>query len=169
MPKFTDVTYGYGYNFKKELVIPLEKQYKTKRSGKMAYLCVSDRDRWTPVDWTAYDAGHLAFQYVRNGSFMRVATYEDGTLCFLTDPFYVDKQSNENCYYPAGKGKEDVVLYAKCDIGRENMFRDRMIGGVFEGSNHPDFLEKDTLFIIQGRPNRLNTTVKSWSDKNIVI
>lgn len=165
LPKFTDVTYGYGYNFKKELVIPLEKQYKTKRSGKMAYLCVSDRDRWTPVDWTAYDAGHLAFQYVRNGSFMRVATYEDGTLCFLTDPFYVDKQSNENCYYPAGKGKEDVVLYAKCDIGRENMFRDRMIGGVFEGSNHPDFLEKDTLFIIQGRPNRLNTTVKSWSDK----
>ena len=165
LPKFTDVTYGYGYNFKKELVIPLEKQYKTKRSGKMAYLCVSDRDRWTPVDWTAYDAGHLAFQYVRNGSFMRVATDEDGTLCFLTDPFYVDKQSNENCYYPAGKGKEDVVLYAKCDIGRENMFRDRMIGGVFEGSNHPDFLEKDTLFIIQGRPNRLNTTVKSWSDK----
>ncbi|WP_073345779.1 hypothetical protein [Bacteroides congonensis] len=165
LPKFTDVTYGYGYSFKKELVIPLEKQYKTKRSGKIAYLCVSDRDRWTPVDWTAYDAGHLVFQYVRNGSFMRVATYENGTLCFLTDPFYVDKQSNEICYYPAGKEKEDVVLYAKCDIGRENMFRDRMIGGVFEGSNHPDFSEKDTLFIIQGRPNRLNTTVKSWSDK----
>ena len=165
LPKFTDVTYGYGYNFKKELVIPLEKHYKTKRSGKIAYLCVSDRDRWTPVDWTTYDAGHLAFQHVRNGSFMRVATYENGTLCFLTDPFYVDKHSNEICYYPAGKEKEDVVLYAKCDIGRENMFRDRMIGGVFEGSNHPDFSEKDTLFIIQGRPNRLNTTVKSWSDK----
>ncbi|MEB3372949.1 hypothetical protein SFC43_04570 [Bacteroides sp. CR5/BHMF/2] len=108
----------------------------------MAYLCVSDRDRWTPVDWTAYDAGHLAFQYVRNGSFMRVATYEDGTLCFLTDPFYVDKQSNENCYYPAGKGKEDVVLYAKCDIGRENMFRDRMIGGVFEGATILIFWKK---------------------------
>lgn len=165
LPKFADVTYGYGYNFKKELVIPLEKQYKTKRSGKIAYLCVSDRDRWTPVDWTAYDAGHLVFQYVRNGSFMRVATYENGTLCFLTDPFYVDKQSNEICYNPAGKEKEDVVLYAKCDIGRENMFRDRMIGGVFEGSNHPDFAEKDTLFIIQRRPYRLNTTVKCWSDK----
>ena len=31
LPKFTDVTYGYGYNLKKELVIPLEKLYKTKR------------------------------------------------------------------------------------------------------------------------------------------
>ena len=165
LPKFTDVTYKYGYNFKKELIIPLDKQYKTKRSGKIAYLCVSDRDRWTPVDWTEYDASRLSFQYVRNGSFMRVATYENGTLCFLTDPFYVDKQSNEIYYYPVGKEKEDVVLYAKCDIGRENMYRDRMIGGVFEGSNYPDFLEKDTLFIIQGRPNRLNTTVKSWPDK----
>ena len=165
LPKFADVTHEYGYNFKKELVIPLDKQYKTKRSGKIAYLCVSDRDNWTPVDWTEYVASRLSFQYVRNGSFMRVATYENGTLCFLTNPFYVDKQSNEIYYYPAGKEKEDVILYAKCDIGRENMYRDRMIGGVFEGSNYPDFLEKDTLFIIQGRPNRLNTTVKSWSDK----
>lgn len=165
LPKFMDVTHEYGYNFKKRLVIPLEKLYKTKRSGKIAYLCVSDRDRWTPIDWTEYDADCLSFQYVRNGSFMRVATYENRALCFLTDPFYVDKQNGEINYYPVGKEKEDVVLYAKCDIGRENMFRDRMIGGVFEGSNHPDFLEKDTLFIIQGRPNRLNTTVKSWSDK----
>lgn len=165
LPKFTDVTYGYGYNFKKELVIPLDKQYKTKRNGKIAYLCVSARDRWTPVDWTVYDAGHLAFQYVRKGSFMRVATYENGELCFLTDPFYADKQNDEVHYYPVGKERQDVVLYAKCNIEIENRFRNKMIGGVFEGSNHPDFLEKDTLFIIQGKPNRLNTTVKSWSDK----
>ena len=165
LPKFMDVTYAYGYNFKKELVIPLEKLYKTKRIGKIAYLCVSDRDRWTPIDWTEYDAGRLSFQYMRNGSFMRVATYENGTLCFLTDPFYVDKQSNEICYYPAGKEKGDVILYAKCDIGREDIYRNRMLGGVFEGSNHPDFLEKDTLFIIQSKPERLSTTVKSWSDK----
>ena len=165
LPKFTDVTYGYGYNFKKELVIPLDKQYKTKRNGKIAYLCVSARDRWTPVDWTVYDAGHLAFQYVRKGSFMRIATYENGELCFLTDPFYADKQNDEIHYYPVGKERQDVVLYAKCNIEIENRFRNKMIGGVFEGSNHPDFLEKDTLFIIQGKPNRLNTTVKSWSDK----
>lgn len=165
LPKFTDVTYGYGYNFKKELVIPLDKQYKTKRNGKIAYLCVSARDRWTPVDWTVYDAGHLAFQYVRKGSFMRIATYENGELCFLTDPFYADKQNDEIHYFPVGKERQDVVLYAKCNIEIENRFRNKMIGGVFEGSNHPDFLEKDTLFIIQGKPNRLNTTVKSWSDK----
>ena len=165
LPKFIDVTHEYGYYLKEELVIPLEKQYKVKRSGKIAYLCVSDRDRWTPVDWTEYDAGHLAFRYVRKGTFMRAATYENGVLCFLTDPFYIDKQSNEICYYPVTIEKQDVVLYAKCDIGREDIYRNRMLGGVFEGSNHPDFLEKDTLFIIQSKPERLSTTVKSWSDK----
>lgn len=165
LPKFKDVTNEYGYCFKKELVIPLEKLYKTKRNGKIAYLCVTDRDRWTPIDWTEYDAGHLAFRYVRKGTFMRVATYENGALCFLTDPFYVDKQSNEMFFYPVGEQREDVILYTKRDIDVENRFRIKMVGGVFEGSNHPDFKEKDTLYIIQGKPERLNTVVKSWSDK----
>ena len=45
------------------------------------------------------------------------------------------------------------------------MFRDRMIGGVFEGSNQLDFAVSDTLFIIQCKPDRLNTTVRSSSNK----
>ena len=40
-----------------------------------------------------------------------------------------------------------------------------MIGGVFEGSNRADFTDKDTLFLIQSKPCRLRTVVKSWSDK----
>lgn len=165
VPKFKDVTYEYCYCFSKELVVPLDNLYKTKQNGKIAYLCVSNRDRWIPVDWTEYNAAHLAFRYVRNGPFMRIATYENGRLCFLTPPFYVDKQSNKISSCSIGKEKEDVILYAKYDIWEENIFKERMLGGVFEGSNRPDFLEKDTLFIIQDQPKRLNTTVKSWSNK----
>ena len=94
LPKFMDVTYAYGYNFKKELVIPLEKLYKTKRIGKIAYLCVSDRDRWTPIDWTEYDAGRLSFQYIRKCSFIRVATYLNVKLCFFYHTFFFYKKSN---------------------------------------------------------------------------
>lgn len=165
LPKFMDVTYAYGYNLKKELVIPLERLYKTRQVGKIAYLCISNKERWIPVDWTEYNAGHLVFRYVRKGAFMRAATYENGTLCFVTDPFYVDKQNNEMCFSSLGEGVQDVVLYAKTNIEVEDFFRDRMIGGVFEGSNLPDFTERDTLFIIQSKPLRLNTVVKSWSDK----
>ena len=165
IPKFEDVTSDYAYSYQKELVIPLEKQYKDERSGRIAYLCASNRDRWIPIDWTVYDASRLAFRYVRNGSVMRVATYEDGTLCFLTDPFYLDKETNFPHYYSIGKKTQDMVLYAKFNLKEENSFRNRMIGGIFTGSNRSDFSDEDTLFIIQGIPNRLNTTVKSWSDK----
>ena len=96
---------------------------------------------------------------------MRVATYENGTLNFLTDPFYVDKQKKEQHYFSIEGNTQDVVLYAKCNIEGENMFRDRMIGGVFEGSNQLDFAVSDTLFIIQCKPDRLNTTVRSSSNK----
>lgn len=58
-----------------------------------------------------------------------------------------------------------MVLYAKFNLKEESSFRNRMIGGVFTGSSRSDFLDEDTLFIIQSKPARLNTAVKCWSDK----
>lgn len=165
LPMCKDVTLFYGKSYKKELKIPSTHIYKEKRKGKIAYLCQSSRERWVPVDWTEYDPGNLVFRNIKKGGVMRAATYEGGNLCFVTDPFYVDRQTNEIHYYSAGEEKQDVVLYAKCNINTEDFFRNRMIGGVFEASNCADFAEKDTLFVIQQRPDRLNTTVRSWSKK----
>ncbi len=62
---------------------------------------------------------------------MRVATYENGTLNFLTDPFmWINRK--EQHYFSIEGNTQDVVLYAKCNIEGENMFRDRMIGGVLK-------------------------------------
>lgn len=160
LPKFTDVTCHYDKFFKAELNIPHEKQYRTKHNGKIAYLCVSSQSNWVPVDWAEYDSVGLVFRNVRIGAIMRVATYANGRLCFLTDPFCVDKESGVVCYYPARGNQEDVLLYAKCDISSEDLFRARMVGGVFEGSNHPDFKKKDTLYIIKEKPGRLCTSVE---------
>ena len=96
---------------------------------------------------------------------MRVALYQNNTLEFITDPFYVDRSTNKLYFYTPEKEKQDVVLYAKYNIDADDLFRSRMVGGIFEGSNRPDFKEKDTLFIIQKKPYRLNTTVKSWTKK----
>ena len=165
LPKFKDVTHGYAQYYKKEMKIPSERIYKEKRDGKIAYLCLSSRDRWIPVDWTEYDRNNLVFRNLKKSSIMRVATYENGSLHFVTDPFIVDGWTNKSHYYSAGEEKQDVVLYAKSNIDTENLFRDRMIGGVFEESNRADFADKDTLFLIQSKPYRLRTVVKSWSDK----
>ena len=47
----------------------------------------------------------------------------------------------------------------------EDLFRERMLGGIFEGSNRPDFVDADTLYIITDVPARLNTVAGSYSDK----
>lgn len=58
----------------------------------------------------------------------------------MTDPFYVDKQKKEQHYFSIEGNTQDVVLYAKCNIEGENMFRDRMIGA---------FLKAVTNWILQ--------------------
>lgn len=165
LPKFTDVTHLYAQFYKKELKILSSQLYKERREGKIAYLCLSSRDKWIPVDWTSYDTDHLVFRNMRKGSIMRVATYEKGALCFVTDPFCVDGVTNEVRSYSVGEEKQEVVLYAKCGLDNDDLFRKRMIGGVFEGSNRSDFADKDTLFIIQRKPFRLNTVVRNWTNK----
>lgn len=165
LPKFKDVTYLNINYFLKHLNIPASRVYDVKSDAKIAYLCACNRQEWIPVDWTKYDPEHLVFNQIKKGPVMRVATYEKGQLHFVTDPFEVDKRTNQLRFYSCGEEKEDVVLYAKYNIEFENWLRDRMIGGVFEGSDHADFKKKDTLFIVQQKPNRLTTTVRSWSDK----
>lgn len=162
-PRFVDVTYNYGYYLKKKLTIPSSKLYQEKRSGKIAYLCSSSWESWVPVDWTEYNPDNIVFLNIKKGAIMRVATYEDGELCFVTDPFYVDKQTNEICYYSPGEEKQDVILYSKYSL--DDTFRSRMLGGVFEGSNHSGFMNSDTLFIIQNKPYRLNTVIRPQISK----
>ena len=96
---------------------------------------------------------------------MRVATWENNRLVFQTDPFSVHHLSNEITFFHPSDSLQEVALYAKFKLGEENLFRDRMIGGVIEASNHPGFREKDTLHVVNEVPGRLNTSVVINTDK----
>lgn len=165
VPSFIDISYRYAFYYKELLKIPSSKIYKRKIKSKIAYLCVSSRNNWIPVDWTEYDVGNLCFKDIRKGAIMRVAVYEDNMLLFVTDPFRMDKKTNELFFYSCSEEKQNLILYAKYTLDEESIFIDRMIGGVFEGSNHANFSNSDTLYIIQRKPFRLNTSIKSWSSK----
>lgn len=165
-PRFVDVTDLYTPFCKEKFKIPESKLYPGKRNGQIAYLCCSFRKGWLPVDWTKHDGGNLEFHQIQKGSIMRVATYEDGNLYFLSDPFDVDQWTNELQFYPGNGEKQDMVLYAKYSLERdEGQFQERMLGGVFEGSNDANFAEKDTLFMIQQKPYRLNTNIHVRPEK----
>ncbi len=158
-PRFIDVTFPYAYYYKDKLHIPSSMLYSSKIHSRIAYLCVNWLFDWIPVDWTVYDPDNLVFHQIQKGCIMRVAVYEDDKLYCLTDPFYMDELTNEFHVFSGEDVPQDITLYSKFSLAADDFFRDRMLRGVFEGSNRADFLEKDTLFIINERPYRLQTVV----------
>lgn len=164
-PLFKDVTIFTAGHYIQELRIPASKIYKKKTNGKIAYLCLSRQMDWIPVASTTFDRDKLSFNNVQKGSVMRVTTWENNRLVFQTDPFSIHHLSNEITFFHPSDTPQEVVLYAKFKLDEENLFRDRMIGGVIEASNHPSFREKDTLHVVNEMPGRLNTSVAINTDK----
>lgn len=162
-PHFIDVTYPYAYYYKEALHIPSDMLYSSKIESRIVYLCANRLFDWIPVEWTVYDPDNLVFRQLQKGCMMRIGVYEEGKLYCLTDPFYIDEQTNE-LHVLSGKGEaQNVLLYSKFSLAADEFFRDRMLRGVFEGSNQADFSEKDTLYIINERPYRLQTVAYPYS------
>lgn len=163
-PHIVDITFPYTENFNKELRIPEAALYKGKPRSRIAYLCASKRMEWEPVAWTEFDGRQLVFRDIQKGAVMRVATYERGNLRFWTDPFEVSV-SNEFSFFFPSDSVQDVTLFSKYPLRQDEEYQRRMMGGVFEGSDDPMFRQKETLYRIETKPERLQTVVYSHSSK----
>ena len=158
-PHLLDVTALYTDYYKKEMVVPTDALYPGEPRSRIAYLCASTRMDWEPVAWTVFDRRRMAFPDIQTGNVMRVATYEKGRLRFWTDPFEI-RVSNRFSFFTPSDSAERVVLYAKYPLHNDEKFQKRMVGGVFEGSNDPDFRRKEVLHTIAVKPERLRTEVR---------
>ena len=161
-PHIVDVTADYAKTYKKKLEIPASMLYSGKPRSRIAYLCGSSRMDWEPVAWAEFDGKHLAFSDVQIEPVMRIATYERGRLRFWTDPFEMTVSGEFHVFTPSDS-VQDVTLFAKYPLWQDEKYQKRMIGGVFEGSNDPDFRQKEVLFLIEKQPERLRTMAYSRS------
>lgn len=161
-PHVIDVTADYARTYKKELEIPESMLYQGTPRSRIAYLCGSSRMDWEPVAWAEFDGKHLTFNDVQIGPVMRIATYERGRLRFWTDPFEITVSGEFHLFTPSDS-VQDVTLFAKYPLRQDEKYQKRMIGGVFEGSNDPDFRQKEVLFLIEKQPERLRTMAYSRS------
>ncbi|MCM1502615.1 MAG: transglutaminase-like domain-containing protein [Bacteroidales bacterium] len=156
-PCIIDVTEQYASGYIDKLQIPETEIYPGKRP-EVIYLCLSSWMSWVPVDYSLWKDDDVIFKNIDKGAIMRVASLKDGKMRFWTDPFYVDDSHMLHFYRSDGK-KNDLVLYSKFPLSFENHLRERVAGGVFEGSNDPLFILKDTLYVIDALPDRLYTSV----------
>ncbi len=161
--RFRDVTSLYS-NDLTELKLSNDFLYE-KINDKLVYFCVPSRLNWVPIDWAIAENSSVTFKNINAGGIFRIACYRDGKLTFVTDPLRIDDQIRELKKYPVSGNSEleDVVLYSKYPL--ETKFKERMIGGVFEGSNNISFTNPDTLHIIKHMPFRLLNEVNLHTDK----
>lgn len=158
-----DVTPVYSGDSIKTVKIPVDKCYEKPKKGEYVYACLSSHLDWVPVDVALKDGNNLVIKDVDGDVVMRLGIYRDNRLRFISHPFNISKKEGNVRFYVPEEAKEDVcLLYKFDDIFREK-FSVGMVGGVMEGSDYPDFREKDTLHVIGNAPSRLYTRAKSAS------
>jgi hypothetical protein len=155
-PRIVDVTVPYAEYYVRHLKIPVSGLYRNRIKTGIVYLCSSQKMEWQVVDWALFSKGHITFKDIQTDVVMRLATWENKRMIFLSDPFSVDRLSNEITYFNGDGALQDITLYTKY---RESDYRHRMVDGVLEAGNTPDFSETDGLHLITESPYRLNTVV----------
>ncbi|HTG56017.1 MAG TPA: hypothetical protein VL943_07115, partial [Niabella sp.] len=163
-PLFTDVTRFYTGKLNHRIEVPADKLYKTVPEGTPVYLCLSSWMDWKPVAITKFTNKKALFQDVEGGIAFRLATYENDELVLISDPLFLEKETGALRYIVGLDEDTDIVLTHKFRL--EWPLADRMLGGVFEGSNKADFSEKDTLFLIKKKPVRLWSVVPVKPEKS---
>ncbi|WP_300601610.1 hypothetical protein [Niabella sp.] len=154
-----DVTKMYANNLD-DLVLQKSKLYKTEVAPSIVFLCAPSWLNWVPVTWSLPDEnGNVKFNDIDGGSILRVAYFDKGEVEFLSDPFYVNRQTKKLVFMNTNElsPSNEIKLFSKFMLNREILYRDRLVGGVFEGANNRGFINPDTLFTIESRPFRLFT------------
>lgn len=158
-PRFEDVTWQYAEDFHKKLSIGKADLYSGKKP-RTAYLCMSSRFSWVPVAAGRFRYGGAEFTDIdAETQVMRVAGMENGRFRFWSDPFYITVTGEQYFYHPSDS-LQDITVFRKFSHLQELWLMRRMRGGVFEGSNDPDFTRCDTLHIITELPGRLQVKVR---------
>lgn len=163
-PCLEDVTAVYAGKQNYTVQISPERIYPSVRSGEMLYLCSSCKMDWIPIAWCRAGREGAVFKDLEGQMVFRVASYEEGSLRFRTDPFILERTNGEVRFLSPDETQEEVTVFHKFPLYLDGV-SGRVIGGVFQGSNDRSFRNADTLFCVKDRPYRLFTTVVTESEK----
>lgn len=162
VPLFKDVTAIYKDSIQVDLVIPASSFYRQLPPAEIIHLCNSQYNQWLPVAWSKRKGDSISFKDVDTDGVFLLAVWQNNQLQLITDPFYLEPGGDVRFIRPTDE-LQDITVLSK-HIKKETYLY-RMAGGVFEGSNYPDFRTSDTLYVIPQSPERLYTPVWLTSGK----
>jgi len=160
-PTYRDMTATYTNTYISDLTIPSSKLKGPISWNEPIYLCSSSRTTWIPEDYSFKSLRGVHFSNLQTGEVMCLCIDSSGEMCAISNPFEIDVDTHRIKYLSPSDSLQSVTLLSKyISTVEETTFRDRMVGGLFEGSNNRYFQNADTLHIIGQRPERRLSIVK---------
>lgn len=160
-----DVTALYIGDSIKHVSIPFSKLFIKPHKDDIIYICFSSHLSWTPVYVAWQRSGVIDISDIEGDVIMCLAVYRNNQMTTISQPFKINKKNGKIRYYNPSDKYQSICLYYKFDDIFREKFSIGMLGGVFEGSNTPDFSLVDTLYQISRSPIRLYSKAKSKSNK----
>ena len=166
-PCFKDVTKEYSGKKNRMVHISSRDFYFSVPQGQEVYMCLPSWRDWIPVGYGFVEGDSVRVRNVEGDIVFRLAVYdaEHDKLRLLTDPYCLNREDGCLRRIQASSDSQDITLYYKFRLSDETL-RQRLVGGVFEGSNTPDFSQRDTLFVIREAPYRLVNYASVSSEKS---
>lgn len=122
-------------------------------SARIVYLCVFNNKEWIPVHWAEVKRSSAYFTDMGRGVLYLPAYYVDDEFVPAGDAFTLDTLGKVQHLLADTLISEQHTLYRKFHTGRISEYPARMLNGVFQGSNDPNFKEKEDLYTIKNLPD----------------
>lgn len=146
LPTFIDVTDEYYETTDVKREIPNE-----YRHHNVAYICVSDRDKWIPVHYGKISFGYATFKSMGRNILYTIGIWKNGSIVPIGNPFVLRADGTIREIICNKNKKQTMSLYRKYPFfAKFDPFNGRMGLGRFQGSNKKDFSDLTTLFTHEG-------------------
>ena len=156
-PLHRDVTRLYSGRNARELFVSCDSLFRKPTNG-IVYLCEASWLDWIPIACASVQKDGIVFEDVEGGVVFVLGIYEGGKIMPVSYPFEFDKKTGGIYFFRISHEEGKITLLNKFNQFFER-FPQRMLNGVFEGSDYPDFRTKDTLFTIKELPLRMHNVV----------
>lgn len=160
---YFDVTADYaGKQLMRKLTVGASEVHGIFKNGEQYALCIPMRTSWVAVDWATAQGGKLCYGDFKAGTVACICKKEEAKMLPCSLPFRTELESGHQRLRPfAISGKNETVTLLSKFPPIDEPYLERMVGGVFEGSNIATFSHADTLAVIEDVPNRLVNIIKS--------
>ena len=121
--------------------------------NKLAYLCVFDRIGWIPVAYGEIKDKKVNFNNVGINVVYQLATFDDGEIQCIGNPFLALKNGEIRNYNPSENTFNQTLTRKSPESNRWEEVEKQIPGGKFQGANREDFSDSVTLFSITEIPD----------------